>query len=41
MAGFKPKGAQAREEIVDELRAVNALLIEKRRPRRPPRFASG
>jgi hypothetical protein len=29
MAGFKPKGAQAREEILDELRAVNALLIEK------------
>jgi hypothetical protein len=32
MAGFKPKGAQAREEIVDELRAVNALLIEKTTP---------
>jgi hypothetical protein len=32
MAGFKPKGAQAREQIVDELRAVNALLIEKTTP---------
>jgi hypothetical protein len=32
MAGFKPKGAQAREQIVDELRAVNALLIEKTSP---------
>ena len=24
MAGFRPKGAQAREQILDELRAVNA-----------------
>ena len=32
MAGFKPKGAQAREQIVEELRAVNALLIEKTSP---------
>src|SRR5919108_3747532 len=26
LAGFKPSGATAREEILDELRAVNALL---------------
>ena len=32
MAGFKPKGAQTREQIVDELRAVNALLTEKTTP---------
>ena len=29
MAGFKPRGANAGEEILDELRAVNALLVEK------------
>jgi hypothetical protein len=29
MAGFKPRGRSAREEILDELRAVNALLLEK------------
>src|SRR5258708_12688096 len=32
MAGFKPKGAQAREEILDELRAVNGLLIANTTP---------
>jgi hypothetical protein len=32
MAGFKPKGAQAGEAILDELRAVNALLVEKTTP---------
>jgi hypothetical protein len=32
MGGFKPKGADAREEILDELRAVNALLVEKATP---------
>jgi hypothetical protein len=32
MAGFKPKGADAGEEILDELRAVNALLVEKTTP---------
>jgi len=32
MAGFKPKGANARGEILDELRAVNALLVEKTTP---------
>jgi hypothetical protein len=29
MAGFRPKGTQARGEVLDELRAVNALLVEK------------
>jgi hypothetical protein len=29
MAGFKPKGANAGEEILAELRAVNALLVER------------
>jgi hypothetical protein len=38
MAGFKPKGAQAREEILDELRAVNALLIEKTTPEEAAQF---
>jgi hypothetical protein len=33
MAGFKPpKGADAGEAILDELRAVNALLVEKTTP---------
>ena len=38
MAGFKPKGGQAREQIVDELRAVNALLIEKTTPEEADQF---
>src|SRR4051794_8048774 len=29
MSGFKPRGADARREIEDEMRAVNALLVEK------------
>jgi hypothetical protein len=29
MAGFKPKGKDAGEEILAELRAVNALLVDK------------
>ena len=29
MSGFRPKGADARDEVLDELRAVNALLVEK------------
>jgi hypothetical protein len=29
MAGFKPKGTHAGEEVLSELRAVNALLVEK------------
>jgi hypothetical protein len=32
MAGFKPKGADARDEVLEELRAVNALLVEKTTP---------
>jgi hypothetical protein len=32
MAGFKPDSRRAREEILDELRAVNALLQEKATP---------
>jgi len=29
LAGFKPKGRDARDEVLDELRAVNALMNEK------------
>jgi hypothetical protein len=29
LSDFKPRGADARQEIEDELRAVNALLVEK------------
>jgi hypothetical protein len=32
MAGFRPKGPDAPEQILDELRAVNALLEEKTTP---------
>ena len=32
MAGFKPKGTEATAQILDELRAVNALLVEKTTP---------
>jgi hypothetical protein len=32
MAGFKAKGRHARDAILDELRAVNALLVEKTTP---------
>jgi hypothetical protein len=32
MADFKPTKGAAREEILDELRAVNALLVEKTTP---------
>jgi hypothetical protein len=32
MAGFKPEGRRAREDILDELRAVHALLQEKATP---------
>jgi hypothetical protein len=38
MAGFRPQGAQAREQILDELRAVNALLIEKTTPEEAAQF---
>ena len=29
LAGFRPNGADARDEVLAELRAVNALLVEK------------
>jgi hypothetical protein len=38
MAGFKPKGAGAGEEVLAELRAVNALLVEKTTPEERERF---
>jgi hypothetical protein len=38
MAGFRPKGANARAEILDELRAVNALLVEKTTPEETAQF---
>jgi hypothetical protein len=38
MAGFKPKGADARDEVLEELRAVNALLVEKTTPEERAQF---
>jgi hypothetical protein len=38
MAGFKPSGADARDEILDELRAVNRLLEEKTTPEEAEQF---
>jgi hypothetical protein len=38
MAGFKPKAANAREEILEELRAVNALLVQKTTPEEAAQF---
>jgi hypothetical protein len=38
MAGFKPRGGQAGEEIFAELRAVNALLVEKLTPEERDQF---
>ena len=38
MAGFRPSGAQAREQILDELRAVNRLLTEKTTPEETAQF---
>jgi hypothetical protein len=32
LRGFRPKGPRAGEEVLDELRAVNALLVEKATP---------
>src|SRR3954447_5629176 len=32
LADFKPRGADARQEIEDEMRAVNALLVAKATP---------
>lgn len=38
LAGFKPKGAMAGQEILDELRAVNAILSEKATPEEAGQF---
>jgi hypothetical protein len=38
LGGFKPKGAQAGEAVLDELRAVNALLVEKATPEEREQF---
>jgi hypothetical protein len=38
MAGSRPKGADARDEVLDELRAVNALLVEKTTPEETAEF---
>jgi hypothetical protein len=38
MAGFKPDRRNPREEILDELRAVNALLLEKATPEEVEQF---
>ena len=38
LAGFSASGAQAREQILDELRAVNALLVEKVTPEEHDEF---
>ena len=38
MAGFRPKGADARNEVLEELRAVNALLVAKTTPEEIAQF---
>ena len=38
LGGFKPKGTNAGEEILDELRAVNRLLVEKATPEEADQF---
>jgi hypothetical protein len=38
LAGFHPKGADARQEIEDEMRAVNALLVAKLTPEEGDEF---
>jgi hypothetical protein len=38
LRGFKPKGPQAGEAVLDELRAVNALLLEKTTPEEAGQF---
>jgi hypothetical protein len=38
VAGFKPRGSDARQEIEDEMRAVNALLVEKAKPEDADQF---
>ena len=40
-AASSPRAENAGEEILDELRAVNALLVEKTTPEEPSSFASG
>jgi hypothetical protein len=38
LAGFRPKGSDAREQILDELRAVNQILVEKTTPEEAHEF---
>ena len=38
LAGFKPKGSQASAEVLDELRAVNQLLVAKTTPEETEQF---
>ena len=38
LSGFKPKGTQAPVEILEELRAVNSLLVEKTTPEETEQF---
>jgi hypothetical protein len=38
LAGFKPKGSQAGVEILEELRGVNGLLVEKTTPEEADQF---
>jgi hypothetical protein len=38
MSGFRPKGTDARDEVLAELRAVNALLAEKTTPEERAQF---
>ena len=38
LAGFRPTGKDARDEILDELRGVNTLLVEKTTPEEREQF---
>jgi hypothetical protein len=38
MGSFRPDRARAREQILDELRAVNALLVQKTTPEETQAF---
>jgi hypothetical protein len=38
LAGFKPKGAQARQQVLDEIRAVNDILTSKATPEEAAAF---
>jgi hypothetical protein len=38
LAGFRPKGAHAADEVLEELRAVNALLVERVTPEEREQF---